>query len=56
MKKIPKLVCEICGQEKEIPTCCDQSMIVQDNLLCCCEKCGYSEKPECCGKVMTYLG
>jgi len=55
---MPKLGCEICGQEKEVPKCCDKSMIIRDELLCCCEKqhCGYMEIPLCCGKTMTYLG
>jgi len=52
---MPKLKCEICGKVKDIPRCCDESMMVQHNLLCCCSKCGYVEKPKCCGKVMTYL-
>jgi len=53
--KIPKLVCDICGTEKDIPSCCDQSMIIKDELLCCCEKCGYITKPKCCGKEMSYI-
>jgi len=52
-----KLVCNICGSEKEVPTCCDKSMMVKkDYLLCCCsEECGYQSIPECCGQKMNYL-
>ncbi|MFX0187856.1 MAG: hypothetical protein ACFE8A_08980 [Candidatus Hodarchaeota archaeon] len=49
------MVCDICGTEKDIPSCCDQSMIIKDELLCCCEKCGYITKPKCCGKEMSYI-
>ena len=53
---MPKLTCEICGSEKDIPVCCDKSMIAKDGyLLCCCSKeCGYQAIPECCGQEMTY--
>lgn len=52
-----KLVCNICGSEKEVPICCDKSMLVKnDFLLCCCsEECGYQPIPECCGQKMNYL-
>ena len=52
-----KLVCNICGSEKEVPTCCEKSMMVKnDYLLCCCsEECGYQPIPECCGQKMNYL-
>ncbi len=51
-----KLVCSVCGREQEVPTCCDQSMILKNGyLLCCCSKdCGYQPIPECCGKKMVY--
>jgi hypothetical protein len=52
-----KLVCRICGSEKEIPKCCDKSMIVKEGyLLCCCsDECGYQAIPECCGLKMNYI-
>lgn len=52
-----RLICGICGSEKEIPTCCDRSMIVKnDYLLCCCsDECGYKPIPECCDQKMDYL-
>jgi hypothetical protein len=55
--KIPELICEICGSKKDVPICCDKSMMVKDGyLLCCCSKeCGYQSIPECCGTKMTYL-
>ena len=52
-----KLVCRICGTERDVPICCDKSMIVKDDyLLCCCqsESCGYEPIPECCGQKMDY--
>lgn len=54
---IPELVCEICGAKKEVPTCCDKSMIIKEGyLLCCCsDECGYQTIPECCGVSMTYV-
>jgi hypothetical protein len=58
-KKMPKLVCKVCGSEHEVPTCCDKSMIVKEGyLLCCCntETCGYQAIPECCGITMEYFG
>ncbi len=56
---IPKLKCDICGNETDVPVCCEQSMMVNDNyLLCCCksEECGYQPIPECCGQKMNYIG
>ncbi|MFW9881539.1 MAG: hypothetical protein ACFFG0_51395 [Candidatus Thorarchaeota archaeon] len=52
-----KLVCSICGSEKTIPVCCEESMIVKDGfLICCCsDECGYQPIPECCGKKMDYI-
>jgi len=52
-----KLICSICGSEKEVPVCCDKSMMVKDDyLLCCCSKeCGYQPIPECCGIKMEYF-
>ena len=57
VKNIPELICKICGSKKEVPTCCDKSMMVKDGyLLCCCSKeCGYQPIPECCGMKMTYI-
>jgi len=51
-----KLVCRICGTEREVPLCCEKSMMVRDDLLCCCqnETCGYEPIPECCGQKMDY--
>ena len=52
-------MCDICGNEKDVPKCCDQSMIVKDDyMLCCCEseECGYRPIPECCGQKMNYKG
>ena len=53
-----KLVCNICGNEHDVPLCCDQSMIIKNEyLLCCCndETCGYQPIPKCCGQTMQYL-
>ena len=52
-----RLICGICGSEKEMRTCCDRSMIVKnDYLLCCCsDECGYKPIPECCDQKMDYL-
>ena len=57
MIKIPKLECDICGTFKDVPNCCDKSMIVKsDFLLCCCsDECGYQPIPECCGQSMKYI-
>ena len=57
MKYMTKLTCEICGDLKDVPICCDKSMIVKEGyLLCCCSKeCGYQAIPECCGQEMTYI-
>ena len=55
---IAKLVCNICGNEIDVPVCCGQSMIVKDDyMLCCCksEDCGYQPIPECCGQKMNYV-
>lgn len=53
---MPKLVCSICGQEKEVPECCDKSMVLQGKLLCCCTNdCHHNEIPECCGQIMQYI-
>ena len=52
-----KLICEICGSEKDVPSCCDQSMMLKEShLLCCCksEVCDYQQIPKCCGQHMTY--
>ena len=51
-----KLICSICGREKEVPKCCDKSMMFKnDYFLCCCsEECGYQPIPECCGQKMSY--
>ena len=54
-----KLVCSICGSEREVPVCCDKSMMVKDDyLLCCCskgEECGYQPIPVCCELKMDYI-
>jgi hypothetical protein len=57
MIKIPELVCKICGTKKEVPTCCDTSMMLKNEyLLCCCsDECGYQPIPECCGQIMKYI-
>ena len=57
MIKIPKLVCDICKSELEVPRCCNQSMMLKDDyLLCCCsDNCSYQSVPECCGQKMTYI-
>ncbi|MBY8980330.1 MAG: hypothetical protein KGD72_08060 [Candidatus Lokiarchaeota archaeon] len=55
---MPKLKCDICGNETDVPICCEQSMMVKDNyMLCCCksEECGYQPIPECCGQKMNYM-
>lgn len=57
--EVPKLICNVCGNEREVPKCCDRSMIVKEGyLLCCCnpEGCGYQEIPKCCGTTMEYIG
>ncbi len=52
-----RLICRICGSEKEVPTCCDRSMLVKDEyLLCCCsDECGHKPIPECCDQKIDYL-
>ncbi len=48
----------ICGNEKEVPVCCENSMIVKDtHMLCCCKSndCGYQKIPDCCGQTMNYI-
>ncbi len=55
---MPKLKCDICGNETDVPVCCEQSMMVKDNyMLCCCqsEECGYQPIPECCGQKMNFM-
>lgn len=55
---MPKLVCNKCGNEHDVPVCCDQSMIIKNEyLLCCCsdETCGYQPIPKCCGQTMQYF-
>jgi hypothetical protein len=57
IRKMPKLKCHICGNEIEVPLCCEKSMIIKDtHLLCCCKSssCGYQIIPECCGEIMRY--
>ena len=56
-EKLPKLLCNICGAEKEIPSCCDKSMILKgEYLMCCCsDHCGHQRIPECCGQQMNYI-
>ena len=53
-----KLVCLECGEETEVPTCCEKSMILKDDyLICCCsDDCAHQPIPRCslCGKPMTY--
>jgi hypothetical protein len=55
--KMSKLICDICGSEKEIPSCCLESMMVKDDyLLCCCStECDHKAIPSCCGKSMKYV-
>jgi hypothetical protein len=57
IKIVKKLVCSVCGSEKDVPKCCDKSMILKgDYLICCCsEDCSYQAIPECCGKKMEYV-
>ena len=55
---LPILKCNICGTEKEVPVCCESSMIVKgSHMLCCCKSdtCGYQPIPECCGQTMSYI-
>jgi hypothetical protein len=54
---MPKLKCDVCGNEKVVPVCCDNSMILKgDYLMCCCsDECGYQSIPHCCGQKMSYL-
>lgn len=54
---MPKLICDLCGNEKDVPKCCDKSMILKEGyLMCCCsDHCGHQRIPECCGKSMNYL-
>jgi hypothetical protein len=58
MLKMPKLSCNVCGNEKKVPECCDMSMILkEDYLMCCCsDQCGHQRIPECCGQNMSYIG
>lgn len=56
---MPKLICNKCGNEQDVPICCDKSMIIKDGyLLCCCNDkgCSYKAIPKCCGETMDYLG
>lgn len=56
MFKMPKLACSVCGREINVPECCDQSMLVKDNMLCCCtDTCHHQDIPECCGQQMNYV-
>ncbi|MHA1256928.1 MAG: hypothetical protein ACTSPS_15150 [Promethearchaeota archaeon] len=52
-----KLICDICGSEKEVPSCCNRSMIVEeDYLLCCCSsECDHRAMPICCGIPMSIV-
>ncbi|MFX1397307.1 MAG: hypothetical protein ACFFAS_09720 [Promethearchaeota archaeon] len=53
---IAKLKCLICGNEKMIPKCCNESMILKDELLCCCtDQCHHQHIPKCCGQIMRYI-
>ncbi|MFX1339214.1 MAG: hypothetical protein ACFFDK_11445 [Promethearchaeota archaeon] len=54
---MPKLLCNVCGNEKEVPNCCDRSMILKgEYLICCCsDHCGHQPIPECCGQQMNYI-
>ncbi|MHA1498921.1 MAG: hypothetical protein ACTSYF_14190 [Promethearchaeota archaeon] len=52
-----KLICEICGSEKNVPSCCDHSMLLKEShLLCCCKTatCDYQQIPKCCGQPMAF--
>lgn len=52
-----KLICKICGNERDLPKCCDKSMVLgQDFILNCCESpmCEHQKIPECCGQLMEY--
>ena len=55
--KMSKLICDICGSEKSVPTCCEESMVVKkDYLLCCCSsECDHKQIPDCCGQTMRYV-
>jgi hypothetical protein len=56
--KVPLLKCRICSNEKEVPVCCEKSMLRKDeNLLCCCKSsdCGYIPIPTCCNTKMEYI-
>ena len=55
---MPQLICKVCGNIKEVPRCCEESMIVKEGyLLCCChsENCGYKVIPKCCDTIMEYV-
>ena len=55
---MPKLICKTCGNIKDVPVCCEESMIVKEGyLLCCCktESCDYKVIPKCCGTTMEYV-
>jgi hypothetical protein len=55
--EMAKLLCDICGAEKDVPRCCDKSMILRgEYLMCCCsDLCGHQYIPECCGQQMNYI-
>jgi len=58
MTIMARLICEICGSEKDVPSCCDQSMMLKEShLLCCCKSatCDYQQIPKCCGQHMTFI-
>ncbi|MBN1801776.1 MAG: hypothetical protein JW891_09740 [Candidatus Lokiarchaeota archaeon] len=51
-----KLKCLICRKKKNILKCCNESMVLKDELLCCCnDRCHYQNIPECCGQTMIYI-
>ncbi len=51
-----KLICEICGEKKEIPACCDESMIIKGEMLCyCSDECHHRHIPQCCGADMKFI-
>ena len=51
------LKCEFCGNIKEVPECCNRSMIIEnDYLICCCSgDCAHQPIPNCCGTKMKYI-
>lgn len=54
MKHMAKLICEICGEELDVPVHCGKEMHKQGDQLVCWmgPACGEQPIPEHCGETM----